>query len=188
MPHQRRIASQSSQSSQLSPLLTASASSPSTPLLSPATRPATVSLGEIQIHSPNPTSESDTDMASVTTTHQQHFVFPTPKSKGKRPASQTPTTQRQPKRLQYQYNPTSGATKPATTVTHIGELNPDTGNLILLPTIREFSQTINPTTPLPRYYPNNYKDWNQRPFFTPHSLHFFLPRRKSTTCQTLEYT
>ena len=150
-------------SSQLSPSLTASASSPSTPLLSPATRQAAVSLGQIQIHSPNPTSESDTDMASVTTTHQQHFVFPTPKS-------QTPTTQRQPKRLQYQYNPTSGANKPAVTVTHIGELNPDTDNLILLPTRREFSQTINPTTPLPSYYPNNYKDWNQRPFFTPHSL------------------
>ena len=110
MPHQRRT------SSQLSPSLTASASTPSTPLLSPATRQATVSLGQIQIHSPNPTSESDTDMASVTTTHQQHFVFPTPKSKGNRPASQTPTTQRQPKRLQYQYNPTSGANKPAVTV------------------------------------------------------------------------
>ena len=167
MPQQRSI-SQSSQSSQLSPSVTASASSPSTPLLSPATRLATVSLGQIQINSPNPTSESDTDMASVT--HQQHFVFPTPKSKGKRPASQTPTTQRQPKRLQYQYNPTSGANKPAITVTHIGELNPDMDNLILLPTRREFSQTINPTTPLPSYYPNNYKDWNQRPFFTPHSI------------------
>ena len=65
----------SSQSSQLSPSVTASASSPSTPLLSPATRLATVSLGQIQIHSPNPTSESDTDMASVTTTHQRQFVF-----------------------------------------------------------------------------------------------------------------
>ena len=180
MPHQRRIASQSSQSSQLSPLLTASASSPSTPLLSPATRPATVSLGEIQIHSPNPTSESDTDMASVTTTHQQHFVndlpLKPPQHKDNLNAYNINTTLPLERPNQLQLLPISVSSIPtrATSFSYQPYANfpkLSTQPLHCLDTIQITTKT-------------GISDPSSR-----HTLFiFFLPRRKSTTCQTLEYT
>ena len=149
----------------------------STPLLSTASQQATKSFTHLQISSPNPPLEVDTDA----TRDSSQPTISAPKqvsirTKGKRSSSSTELN-REAKRSEYRYNPTSQTLQPPTIVTYIGETiqapldHPQTRH--------NLCSTLNPSINIPTYYPDKHKDWHSRVIFKPapnSKLYSGLPR------------
>ena len=136
----------------------------SSPLSSPASQLAGVTLPQLHIH-----SSSQTDVVST-----QHFTYPYPpsaqtsldtRSTGKRSSSSSILNSRT-KRTDFRYNPESQQVKPLTTVTYIAE------QMQLQTSPQPSPQIFTMRTPIPKdkipeYYPDNYKIWENRPIFKP---------------------
>ena len=118
--------------------------------------PIVPSLSPLQLH-------TCTGLDQTNNPEQFTLVTPTPSSikhnKGKR--SSSPLIQRDAKRLEYLYNPSSSQVNPNITVAYIGE----TDSTILPISSLTTPATIDPTIRMPVYYLKKTTDWQTRKIF-----------------------
>ena len=136
-----------------------------TPLISPASQLATNSFVHLKIHSPIETGTDMTQKSSQPVVSPPiQLQIPVNRAKGKR-ASTSTDLNRDAKRFEFLYNPTSKTLRPATIVTYIGETIVATHEQ---PQTRQNSYPIhNPSTSPLVYYPDKHKDWHNREIFKP---------------------
>ena len=121
--------------------------------------PTVPSLSPLQIHA----------VADADQTFPTPILSSTKHTRGKR--SSSPHIQREAKRLEYHYNPSSIQVNPNITVAYMGETDP---TLLSIPS-HTTPATIDPTVKMPVYYQKKNTDWESRDIFNPD------PNRKSPT-------